>query len=85
MTKNSLRLNKYFFGRPKKGRNSLDNWSTKKLTKTTFVAKNLAKVDYSSCSPTYLDYKRQVTKLHEFERNKFLGRININLSIARKN
>ena len=26
-----------FFGRPKKGRNRLDNWSTKRLTKTTWT------------------------------------------------
>ena len=37
LTKNSLRLNKFFFGRPKKGRNRLDNWSTKRLTKTTWT------------------------------------------------
>ena len=37
LTKNSLRLNKFFFGQPKKGRNRLDNWSTKRLTKTTWT------------------------------------------------
>ena len=37
LTKNSLRLNKFFFGRPKKVRNRLDNWSTKRLTKTTWT------------------------------------------------
>ena len=37
LTKNSLRLNKSFFGRPKKGRNRLNNWSTKRLTKTTWT------------------------------------------------
>ena len=26
-----------FFGRPKKGRNRLDNWLTKRLTKTTWM------------------------------------------------
>ena len=26
-----------FFGQPKKGRNRLDNWSTKRLTKTTWT------------------------------------------------
>ena len=37
LTKNSLRLYKFFFGRPKKVRNRLDNWSTKRLTKTTWT------------------------------------------------
>ena len=37
LTKNSLRLNKFFFGRPKKVRNRPDNWSTKRLTKTTWT------------------------------------------------
>ena len=37
LTKNSLRLNKFFFGRPKKVRNRLDNWLTKRLTKTTWT------------------------------------------------
>ena len=37
LTKNSLRLNKFFFGRPKKGRKRPNNWSTKRLTKTTWT------------------------------------------------
>ena len=37
LTKNSLRLNKFFLGRPKKVRNRPDNWSTKRLTKTTWT------------------------------------------------
>ena len=37
LTINSLRLNKKFFGRPKRGRNRLDKWSTKRLTKTTWT------------------------------------------------
>ena len=37
LTKNSLRLNKYFFGRPKKVKNRPDNWSTKRLTITTWT------------------------------------------------
>ena len=37
LTKNSLRLNKFFFGPPKKVRNRPDNWSTKRLTKTTWT------------------------------------------------
>ena len=37
LTKNSLRLNKFVFGWPKKGRNRLNNWSTKRLTKTTWT------------------------------------------------
>ena len=37
LTKNSLRLNKYFFGRPRKVRNRPDNRSTKRLTKTTWT------------------------------------------------
>ena len=37
LTKNSLRLDNYFFGRPKKMRKRQDNWSTKRLTKTTWT------------------------------------------------
>ena len=37
LTKTSLRLNNFFFCWPKKGRNRLDNWSTKRLTKTTWT------------------------------------------------
>ena len=37
LTKNSLRLNKFSFGQPKKVRNRPDNWSTKRLTKTTWT------------------------------------------------
>ena len=37
LTKNSLRLNNFIFGRPRKVRNRPDNWSTKRLTKTTWT------------------------------------------------
>ena len=36
-TKNSLRLDNFFFGRLKKMRKRPDNWSTKRLTKTTWT------------------------------------------------
>ena len=36
-TKNTQRLNKFFLVDQKKGRNRLDNWSTKRLTKTTWT------------------------------------------------
>ena len=37
VNKKDLILDKFFFGRPKKMRNRLDNWSTKRLTKTTWT------------------------------------------------
>ena len=49
LTKNSLRLNKFFFGRPKKGRNRLDNWSTKRLTKTTWTGLKWKSAIYIDC------------------------------------
>ena len=50
LTKNSLRLNKFFFSRPKKVRNRSDNWSTKRLTKTTWTG--------LPCVDIFLPYKR---------------------------
>ena len=44
-------LDKFFFGRPKKKRNRLDNWLSKRLTKTTWTgllsAKRLTKTTFS--------------------------------------
>jgi len=37
VNKKDLRLDKIFFGRPKKMRNRPNNWSTKRLTKTTWT------------------------------------------------
>ena len=37
MNKKDLRLDNFFFGRPKKMRNRPNNWSTKRLTKTTWT------------------------------------------------
>ena len=37
LNKKDLILDKFFFGRPKKMRNRPDNWSTKRLTKTTWT------------------------------------------------
>ena len=37
VNKKDLILDKFFFGRPKKMRNRPDNWSTKRLTKTTWT------------------------------------------------
>ena len=41
LTKNSLRLDKFFFGQPKKMRKRPDNRSTKRLTKTTWTGLSL--------------------------------------------
>ena len=43
LNKKDLILDKFFFGRPKKMRNRPDNWSTKRLTKTTWTG--LLKID----------------------------------------
>ena len=56
LTKNSLRLNKFFFGRPKKGRNRLDNWSTKRLTKTTWTG--LIFCDFMLNYTRWIQFKR---------------------------
>ena len=37
VNKKDLRLDKFFYGRPKKKKNRPDNWSTKRLTKTTWT------------------------------------------------
>ena len=47
LTKNSLRLDNFFFGRPKKMRKRPDNWSAKRLTKATFSKKTGQKIQES--------------------------------------
>ena len=42
VNKKDVRLDKIFFGRPKKMRNRPDNWLTKRLTKTTWTGLLLA-------------------------------------------
>ena len=70
VNKKDLRLDKFFFGRPKKMRNRPDNWSTKRLTKTTWTGllsiapdcmRNLSKIRNRLLNI----YKIVVAKLHE--------------------
>ena len=49
VNKKDLILDKFFFGRPKKMRNRLDNWSTKRLTKTTWTGL-LCFVEFLGCA-----------------------------------
>ena len=48
LNKKDLILDKFFFGRPKKMRNRPDNWSTKRLTKTTWTGLQFGQMSFWS-------------------------------------
>jgi hypothetical protein len=49
VNKKDLILDKFFFGRPKKMRNRPDNWSTKRLTKTTWTGLLCTQIVFCFC------------------------------------